>query len=35
MTDYKLQFKFKDEFLNKKLNYDEDYFKLPFFCIAK
>lgn len=35
MTDYKMMFKFKDEYMFKKLNYHEDYFKLPFFQIAK
>lgn len=35
MTDFRMIFKLKDEFMNKKYNLNEDYFKIPFFHIAK
>lgn len=35
MTDYRLIFKFKDNNLQEKLNYEDNYFKIPLFQIAK
>lgn len=35
MTDFKLVFKFKDLNTNKKLNIFDDFFKIPFWHIAK
>lgn len=35
MTDFRLLFKFKDETLLEKMNFNEHYFKIPFFHITK